>query len=247
MDVRVILVEPKLEENIGAVARVMKNFGFSELYLVRPHGVGRRALAVASHAADVVENCVIAPSLEEALRGSDVAVGTTAKLAASERRHLRAFLTPRELRRVCRGGGKVSVVFGREDIGLLNEELKMCDVVVHIPTDPRYPVMNVSHAAAVILYELYLGVERRGVKGRFGRPASFEERAQFYEHLMQFLDRIQYAEHKRERVLLVVKRIFGRAAVTSRELRALRGVLRKAIWCLSGEHAARRADDIKPP
>jgi len=238
MDVRVILVEPKLEENIGAVARVMKNFGFSELYLVRPRSIGRKALTVASHAADVVESCVITPSLEEALRGSDIAIGTTAKLATSERKHLRAFLTPRELKNVCRG--KVSIVFGREDVGLLNEELRMCDVVVHIPTDRRYPVMNVSHAAAVILYELYLGskTQRKRGRGRLGRPASFEERTQFYEHLLQFLDKIQYAEHKKERALLVVKRIFGRAAVTSRELRALRGILRKAIWCLSGEHAA---------
>lgn len=235
MSVRVILVEPKREENIGAVARVMKNFGFSELYLVRPRKLGRKAFVVASHAADVLERCDIASTLEEALSGSDVAVGTTAKLATTERRHLRNFLTPKELKNVC--VGKVSIIFGREDIGLLNEELKLCDVVVHIPTDKRYSVMNVSHAAAVILYELSLAAksQRKMERVMRRRPASFEERAQFYEHFLRFLDSIQYAEHKKERTLLIVKRILGRAAVTSRELRALRGVLRKAIWCLSSE------------
>ena len=153
MDVRVVLVEPKRDENVGAVARVMKNFGFYSLYIVGD-SVGEKAFYVAYHAEDVLEKCKFVRTLEEAVEGSHIVVGTTAK-TASENNVLRNFVEPERLREIVEGkNGILTVVFGREDFGLLNEELRKCDFIVHIPANPAYPVLNLSHAVAVVLYEL---------------------------------------------------------------------------------------------
>ncbi len=154
MEVRIILVEPKSEENVGAVARVTKNFGFSDLYLLNPPDIGIKALSVAAHAYDVLQSCRIVDSLPVAIANSAIVVGTTAKLGTSTNKHLRMpFFSPLELKdKVAGKSGILSILFGREDVGLLNVELKLCDLVVSIPTSHEYPVMNLSHAVAVILY-----------------------------------------------------------------------------------------------
>ena len=156
MEVRTILVEPKNEENVGAVARVIKNFGFSDLYLLNPPDIGKKAFSVASHAYDVLNACKVVNSVEAAIANSAIVAGTTSKHGISTNKHLRMpFFSPRQLKKkVENKSGVLSVLFGREDIGLLNEELMLCDIIVCIPTSPDYPVMNLSHAVAVVLYEL---------------------------------------------------------------------------------------------
>jgi tRNA/rRNA methyltransferase len=157
MDVRVILVEPKLAENIGAVARVLKNFGFGELYLVKPPALTEKMFWVASHAEDVLRASTVVSNLDDAIAGSKLVVGTTAKTGISANRHLRKPLfSPRELiAKVADGEGLLALLFGPEDRGLLNEELVHCDLLVSIPTSAAYPVLNLSHAVAIVLYELY--------------------------------------------------------------------------------------------
>jgi len=228
MDVRTILVEPKSEENIGAVARVLKNFGFSELYLFPSQTIGKKARSVASHAEDVLSACTIVNSIEEAIANSALVVGTTSKPGISVRKHLRMpFFTPRELKEKVQGKqGILSLLFGREDTGLLNEELRRCDIIVHIPTSPDYPVMNLSHAVAVVLYELSDVQVAYG-----GQPlACVEDKERLFDHVRTFLDEIGYREHKKEKTMLMLRRILGRAELTASELQTLRGILRKAEW-----------------
>ncbi|UYZ39561.1 MAG: RNA methyltransferase [Candidatus Methanospirare jalkutatii] len=237
MDVRVVLVEPKRDENVGAVARVMKNFGFYSLYIVGD-SVGEKAFYVAYHAEDVLEKCKFVRTLEEAIEGSHIVVGTTAK-TASEKNVLRNFVEPERLREIVEAkNGILTLVFGREDFGLLNEELRKCDFIVHIPANPAYPVLNLSHAVAVVLYELSKS-SRKG-KGNVGsvagsnavKLASVEEKEKLLAHFREFLERVEAREHRVERTLLVLKRIFGRAGITSREVRTLHGMLRKALRAL---------------
>jgi len=234
MDVRVVLVEPKRDENVGAVARVMKNFGFYSLYIVGD-SVGEKAFYVAYHAEDVLEKCKFVRTLEEAIAGSHIVVGTTAK-TASENNVLRNFVEPERLREIVEGkNGILAVVFGREDFGLLNEELRKCDFIVHIPANPEYPVLNLSHAVAVVLYELSKS-SRKSVESVAGsnavKLASVEEKEKLLAHFREFLERVEAREHRVERTLLVLKRIFGRAGITSREVRTLHGMLRKALRAL---------------
>jgi TrmH family RNA methyltransferase len=228
MEVRTILVEPKSEENIGAVARVLKNFGFSELYLLHAPGIGKKALSVASHADDVLSACIMVDSIEEAIADSALVVGTTSKPGISANKHLRMpFFSPRELKEMVDGKrGILSLLFGREDSGLLNEELRHCDIIVCIPTNSDYPVMNLSHAVAVLLYEL------SDVQAAPEGPAlaHIEDRERLLAHLRRFLNEIGYKEHKKEKTMLMLRRILGRAELTTGEVQTLSGILRKAEW-----------------
>ncbi|MEA2032553.1 MAG: RNA methyltransferase, partial [Euryarchaeota archaeon] len=249
MEIRTILVEPKNEENIGAVARVLKNFGCSALYLVNPADMGDKAVSVASHAYDVLRTSEIVGSIEEAIENSVIVVGTTSKHGISVNKHLRVpFFSPQQLKekvkRIGEDKGKdnsskvVSILFGREDTGLRNEELKHCDIVVCIPASPEYPVMNLSHAVAVVMYELS-GVDGRIDSGSTSRArarairlrlARVEDKERLFVHLETFFDEIGYKDHKREKTLLMLRRILGRAELTEREVQTLRGILRKAEW-----------------
>jgi len=235
MKIRAILVEPKSEENIGAVARVLKNFGCSDFYLVNPPDIGKKAIAVASHAYDVLRACEIVGSIEEAIENSAIVAGTTSKHGISSSKHLRMpFFSPQQLKEKVKAGKSevLSILFGREDTGLKREELMLCDIVVCIPTSPEYPVMNLSHAVAVVLYELRgVGVDEGMTSAsRAIRLASVEDKGRLFTHVETFLDEIGYKEHKKEKTLLMLRRILGRAELTGRELQTLRGILRKAEW-----------------
>jgi tRNA/rRNA methyltransferase len=227
MEVRTILVEPKSEENIGAVARVVKNFGFSELYLLHAPSIGKKAVSVASHADDVLSACTMVDSIEEAIANSALVVGTTSKPGISANKHLRMpFFSSRELKEKVDGKrGIVSLLFGREDRGLLNDELRLCDIVLCIPTNPDYPTMNLSHAVAIVLYEL------SEVQAAAGPAlAHIEDKERLLAHLRRLLDEIGYREHKKEKTMLMLRRILGRAELTTGEVQTLRGILRKVEW-----------------
>ena len=245
MEIRTILVEPKSEENIGAVARVLKNFGCSDFYLVNPPDIGKKAIAVASHAYDVLRACEIVGSIEEAIENSAIVAGTTSKHGISSSKHLRMpFFSPQQLKEKVKAGKSevLSILFGREDTGLKNEELMLCDIVVCIPTSPEYPVMNLSHAVAVVLYELR-GVDA-GSTSRTIRLASVEDKERLFTHVETFLDEIGYKEHKKEKTLLMLRRILGRAELTGREVQTLRGILRKAEWKI-GKRSNLTERDVK--
>jgi tRNA/rRNA methyltransferase len=233
MDVRVILVEPKLAENIGAVARVLKNFGFSELYLVKPPALTEKMFWVASHAEDVLRASTVVSNLDDAIAGSKLVVGTTAKTGISASRHLRKPLfSPRELiAKVVDGEGVLALLFGPEDRGLLNEELVHCDLLVSIPTSAAYPVLNLSHAVAIVLYELYELQEQQAFEPDSSMQpplAAVADKERLFEHVSMFLEEIEYRAHKRARTMLMLRRLLGRAVLTAREVRTLRGILRSA-------------------
>ncbi len=226
MKYRVVLVEPKYEGNVGSVARVMKNFGFTDLILINPPKLGDFSLAMAAHAADIFDKCKIVRSFEEAVNNSDLIIGATGIGGKSNDEHVRMpFYNPAELKeKFCEIVGVISLVFGREDVGLSNEELKKCDIIVKIPTSDEYPVMNLSHAAAVILYEL------GDVPGGKIQLAKHGDLERLYVHWGSILERVGYPGHKRAKTLLMLRRIFGRSILTGREVQTLRGILRKIEW-----------------
>lgn len=231
MEIRTVLVEPKNEENIGAVARVLKNFGLADLCLVNPPPLRAKAFSVASHAADVLGACTIVPTLAEALGDAALVVGTTSQSGVSSARHLRRpFFTPRELKaKVQEHEGVLALLFGREDTGLVTDELMRCDLVLRIPTSPDYPVLNLSHAVAIVLYELG---ELTATPGTI-TLAGLDERERLYGHLRTFLEEIEYRPHKKAKTLLMLRRILGRAELTALEVRTLHGILSKASWKLA--------------
>jgi len=222
----VILVEPKIEGNVGAIARSMMNFGLEKLILVNPCKIGSEAYSRAMHATSILDNAKTVPSLDEALKGMDFAVGSSSLDTSSEKKFLRIAMNPRTFSKDIRGvRGNIGLIFGREDYGLLNEELKRCDVLLKIPTSEEYPVLNIAHAASIIFYELF----QNSKKERKRREASGLEKEKLYEVFAQLLDITNYPEHKKERTKIMFRRMMGRAYPSKWEFHALMGVFSGAI------------------
>ena len=225
-DFEVVLVEPKIEGNIGAVARAMKNFGLSSLVLVNPCEIGEEAVKRAKWGKDVLYAARTVKDLTEALDSADFIIGSSSVDTESEKKFARISVGPREsLERVADLDGVVAVLFGREDYGLLRNELELCDLLIRIPTNEEYPVLNISHAVAVILYEIHLS---KAVK-REKREASGREKELLYDAFRRLLDVTDYPEHKKKRTVVMFRRMMGRAVPSKWEYHALMGVLSRTL------------------
>ncbi len=173
-NIRVVLVNTSHPGNIGGAARAMKNMGLSRLVLVDPEEFpSPKALARASGANDLLDNAQVVSTLEEALVGCSLVLGTSAR----DRRIPWPLLDPREcasksLEQVALGG-EVALVFGREYAGLTNEELQRCQFHVHIPSDPEFGSLNLAAAVQVLTYEVrmaWLAAQARRPRWRRWKP-----------------------------------------------------------------------------
>jgi len=207
----VVLVGPKFSGNVGLIARLMKNFDFGELRIVGGNPLKRQAWRRAMKGREILDRAKLFKDLDEALADVDYIAGTSGICSDNDARHLRAAITPERFARdIQRIRGKVALLFGREDYGLLNEELAKCDVLITIPTGPEYPIMNISHAVAVMLYELNLA------RARPHRPrkASGFEKEVVHKAFKELLDVIDWPAHKREGTRIMFRRILGRAVLS---------------------------------
>lgn len=227
---RFILVGPEYELNLGAAARLMRNFGQSPLYLVKPNClIGFTARMHAKHAAGILEKAVVCKSLEEAVAGCTMVVGTTGVI----RRHRDALRHPLSLEEFGQrmAGQKtdprhpVAILFGREGNGLAEDEIARCDVLITIPTQKRYPVMNLSHAMAVVLYAL----RAPGRKTRALAPADAHEAAYLRKTTDALTDRFAARLRNPKKTKLAFRRVLGRALPDEVETRALLSVLQQAL------------------
>ena len=223
--IRVILVGPKNEGNVGAVARAMKNFGAAELVLVQPCRLGVEARKRAMHAVDLLRSARTVPSFAAAARGADLLVGTSGIDTLSEKHFARIAVGPKEMAaRAARMKGTLALAFGPEDFGLSEEDIARCDLLVKIPAVDAYPILNLSHAASIVLYELRAANAPR----KATRPASGLEKEKLHEALARLLEATDYPPHKRARTKVMFRRLVGRAVPSKWEFHALMGVLQRA-------------------
>lgn len=224
----VVIVEPETPGNVGFTARVLANFGVSTLRIV---GTDPRqdedARRFSVHALDILESAEIHTSLENAIEDTDVAWAATAR---SGRNHsvTRAVVPLPELPDPASLDGQVALVFGRESSGLTNEEVLLCDLAFSIPTSKSYSSMNLSHAIAVTLYNLY---EKYGEKEpprlTDAKPATRQERNQVYVFFDEIIDTLPMKDYRKPIAKQVFRNLLGRAYVTGREVTTLTGVMRK--------------------
>ena len=222
-DIQIVLVAPIYEGNVGFTARVMKNFGFTRLVLIDPCGIGEDASLRAAHAQDVLSGAVTC-TLEEVFSQSCLTIATTGEVSKSICRSMRMpYFTPGEIREHLKDiNGTISILFGRENWGLNNDEVKRCDMICTIPTSPEYPILNLSHAVGVVCYEL-----AHLPRGEY-LLANRTEMEYLYRHIDRFLDEIDHPPFKRENTMLMMRRIFGRTQLTAREASTIHGLLRRA-------------------
>ena len=231
--VRIVLVRPKSFGNVGAAARAMKNLGLKDLRLVAPRR-GREAAAVVRsvHAADVLAAAQRHASLADAIADCAWVVGTTCRPGSYRRR----MLTPREaapeILSVC-GANRAALVFGPEDHGLSNEDLKLCHELVTIPTHSSYASMNLAQAVGICCYELFLARH----SGRAPSPtlATSDRLERLYDQLGRALLRIGFLHGANpEHIMFTLRRIFGRAHLDAREVAIWTGIARQIEWFAEG-------------
>lgn len=228
MEFFILLVEPKYPGNVGAVARIMKNFDFSNLIIVNPsfdmeHDDCRK---FAMHAQEIIDNAIVLETFKKALKKVDYMAGTSAIESKNDKHHLRKSFTPKKFaEEIYKMEGRIGIAFGREDYGLLNEEIKNCDLLIKIPASEVYPTLNLSHAVCIVLYELFVNrYEPKEVLLADGK-----EKEKLYEFFDLLLKEINYPDFKMEKTKILFRRIIGRAMLSKWEYHTLMGVLKKAI------------------
>lgn len=221
-EIDIVLVAPIYEGNVGFAARVMKNFGFTRLVLVDPCELGNEAKARASHAQDVLASAEIC-TIEDVFARSSIVIATTGEVSKSVCTPMRMpFYSPKEIREHINDvDGRISILFGRENWGLNNEEVKRSDMICTIPTSEIYPILNLSHAVGVVCYEL-----TNLPKSSYKLASPFEMQ-HLYRHVDRFLDAVDHPTFKRENTMIMIRRILGRANLTTREASTLHGLLRR--------------------
>ncbi len=252
---RIVLVETSHPGNIGAAARAMKTMGLSRLCLVRPREFpSAEATARASGADDVLVAAQVCDSLEQALAGCCLVVGSSARLRSVRWPQLDA----RACGRLLAGHAlhePVALVFGREHSGLSNDELDQCHYLAHIPASPAYQSLNLAAAVQVFCYEIMMARNDAGhaVAGTGGEEpaASSEAMEAYYRHLEETLLEIGFFKPPNYRKLMRrLRRLYNRARPTMTELDMLRGILsaaqgRKYRWLKDAGLASGAAATIK--
>lgn len=225
-NIRIVLCRPSHPGNIGAAARAMKTMGLTQLYLVSPKKFPHAdAEAMASGAADVLEHAKVCASLEEALAGCVLAIGSSTR----QRDLQTALLTPEQAARQALSeaqAGKAAFVFGNETFGLSKEELARCQALMTIPANPEYSSLNLGAAVQVMAYEL----RRTALAETFAQPeldaADLAEVERFYAHLEQALIDIGFLNPASpKRLMPKLRRLFSRTRLQKEEINILRGML----------------------
>lgn len=229
--ISVAVVDAQTPGNVGTIARAMKNFGLSELYLVDPPTLDSdgEAYGFAGQAREDVLPNARTVSFEYLIENFHT-VGCTAVTNSDHRRHVRyPFRTPRELSDSLSGvETDTVVVFGRERVGLHNEELERLDEICSIPANASYPVLNLGQAATVVLYELRtVTVEQTQHPDEIVR-APEQDIEGLHDQFETFLEPVEADSEQRSRIQRLWRRLLGRAHPTRREVSSLRGVFRRA-------------------
>jgi tRNA/rRNA methyltransferase len=242
----VVLVRPKEDGNVGAVARVARNFGAERLVLVAPRAsLGPEARRRSMGGLALLRAAQKVSTFERAVEQSDLVVGTTDMSTGRSSAYLRRSISPERLGELLLPVmGRVSIVFGPEDNGLSRTELAQCDVLVHIPARREFPTLNLSHAVAVVLYASH---RARGTADPETTPAPLElelngrEKELFLTRMDALLTRTGYPAHKRRGLILLFRRVLGRATPTEAEYRMMLGLFRSLERSMNrGSHGRRQ-------
>ncbi|GAB3266506.1 RNA methyltransferase [Chitinimonas naiadis] len=230
--VRVVLSHTSLPRNIGSVARAMKTMGLSRLYLVNPKRFPDvEATTLASRADDILENAIVVASLDEALAGCTQTVATCPRVhELSVPRHNPRQIAPILVERAMQGE-EVALVFGTEMSGLTNDEVRMCNRLVTIPTNPDYSSLNLAQAVQILAYEMRCAVDDDiGHLEEKPQLAAHDDIERFYTHLEQTLVGLHFLNPDNpKRLMPRLRRMFGRIQLEKLEVDILRGVLNAAL------------------
>lgn len=228
--IRIVLVQTYHPGNIGAIARAMKTMGLKELYLVDPRDYpAEEASSRAAGALDVLDSATVVQTLPEAIADCTQVFATSAR----KRNYTRPQVTAEEAAGWIAKNPKekIAIVFGRERMGLSNEQLEMCQQLLYIPGNPEYDVLNIGSAVQIVSYELFkqFGLHRDELLESTDETETFASQIdmeRFYQHLENTLSDTGFLvkNHPGE-AMKRLQQMFARAQPNAKELRMLRGIL----------------------
>jgi TrmH family RNA methyltransferase len=215
-NIRIVMVESQVPGNVGSAARAIKNMGISQLVLVSPWFRDHPQARYMAHGReDILENAIVTDTLEEAITGSVLVAGTTQR-----KRHNTPFMIPREAAPdilEAAEGGPVSILFGREDKGLSNRELRACNLLISIPSSPAQPSLNLSQAIMVVSYELFM--TDLPEMSRKLDLAQAEDLSFMYRHLQGSLETLGLRQwNDGDNYMKSLRRVFSRTMMERRDV-----------------------------
>ena len=232
--IRCVLVNTSHPGNIGSTARALRTMGLRRLVLVAPQAFPHpQASALAAGAQDVLAAAQISPQLAPALADCHLVLGATARHRGVELEELEPRAAAGRMLAAAQAGQQVAMLFGNEQSGLSNDEIKHCHAAVVIPTDADYGSLNLAQAVQVIAWELRKAWLAQAGTGAAcepqARPADAAQMEAFFAHLARTLDAIDFHKGRDPEVILQrLRRVFLRAGASERELRVLHGILADA-------------------
>ena len=240
-NIRIVLVETSHTGNMGSTARAMKTMGLTNLYLVNPLvKPDSQAIALSAGASDVIGNATIVDTFDEAIAGCSLVVGTSAR----SRSLPWPMLEPRECGQRSAMESEhapVAIVFGRERVGLTNEELQKCHYHVAIPANPEYSSLNLAMAVQIISYEIRVAhLDRIAAHEPVREEEPYplvDDLERFYAHLEETLHATGFIRPTHPgNIMSRLRRLFTRARPEAQELNILRGILASIEKQEHGKH-----------
>jgi tRNA/rRNA methyltransferase len=229
-NISIVLLQPRYSENIGAAARAMRNMGIRQLVIVDPQNFDlAKALKLATHfASDIIEKSKFHPNLKEALSPFNYVVGTTARLGGQRQ----VVLTPLTLARnliPISAKNRIAMLFGPEDKGLSNEDIRYCHALVNIPTS-EFSSVNLAQSVMILCYEIFIAGGEANEEFT-PRMASRHELDGMYDQLKDILVRISYINSENPDYWLNhFRRFFTRLQLRAKEVNIIKGLCRQVDW-----------------
>ena len=231
----IILVNPQIGENIGAIARIMKNFSLTDLRLVNPRDgwPNRKAEVLAVGGIDIIKDARVYENLEDALGDIEAVYACSARLRKLNKEcyNLKEHIV--EIRSLYSQDSNIALMFGSERCGLLNEELKYATKIINISANQEYPILNLSHAVSIVIYEYFnlQSLSSHQIKYK-AKSISVKELSFFLNDLQNKLSSTGFfdTEARQEKMFQAITNIFTRIPnLSSQELKTLIGAM-KALY-----------------
>jgi tRNA/rRNA methyltransferase len=245
----IVLNRPRFPENIGSAARAARNMGISNLILVDPENPDKeKMLYLATRiGAELIESMKTYDTLREAVAEFNYVVGTTARTGGIRR----AIKLPRSLAPYLARlseKNRIALVFGSEDRGLTNDEIRLCHAIVTIPTTEHSSV-NLAHAVIIICYEIFM-TEIPVNDAPVPKLADSRDIEAMYDHLKQILVEIDFIKDDNpDYWMMNIRRAFAKTHLTSKDVATVRGICRQIEWrigsrCQKTENRGQRMTNI---
>ena len=222
-----ILVRPQIGENIGSVARALKNFNIKHLRVVNPrcNWPNKKALATSVGAKDILKSTKVYSSIEKAIGDLDVIFASTARI----RKINKKIISILDFKKKIEKKRKIGILFGPEASGLSNDEISYANYLVKIPTNKKFSSLNLSHSATIFCFELFQYFSSKKIGYKSSYKSSLARKSEVNKFLTFIIDKLDkkgflQPDHKRNSMVRNINNIFHRLDLSEQEIRILLGI-----------------------